>query len=592
MAITILDSLLSDLRFHIDEGNVRLRAEQLRARWKMYPMMVGGQMMLELLFVALFWGQASYETLLSWLCVMFALHAVEIFGWQRYKEQFRDVGQCRRWNRRYILHAAAVGLAWGSVALLFYPQDLGFQTLLICVVLGLCAGAVTMNAVHPPTLYLFVSLVALPSILRLALEANATHWVLAGMLLLFLVMVLNAGRELSKTFWTSLMRRFENDSLIRQLTEQKSLAESANHDKSRFLAAASHDLRQPLQALVLFSEALQDVAREKNTVHLAGQIGKSVTALVDMFDELLDVSRLDAGVVEVRWQHFQLHNIFDRLYADFAPLAHAKCLRFEVPTCKQVVYSDPNLLERILRNLISNAIRYTAAGEVRVACQCTETQVRLEVMDTGVGINAENMQHIFEEYYQVGNPQRDRSMGLGLGLAIVRRMEALLQCRVEAKSEAGKGSVFGFSVRLGEAEQLAQTFELSQACHDLSGVSVVLVEDDLEIRHAATALMEQWGCQVTAGALPDEVMGRMEAAQLRPDILVCDYRLPQGLTALHVLKLARGIWGEDIPALILTGDTDPQTLFDIQGSGALLLHKPITPARLRTIMHAALHGAG
>jgi signal transduction histidine kinase len=239
------------------------------------------------------------------------------------------------------LHATALGLAWGSVALLFYPQDLGFQTLLICVVLGLSAGAVTMNAVHPPTLYLFVSLVALPAILRLSLEADATHWTLAGMLLLFLVMVLNAGRELSKTFWTSLVRRFENDSLIRQLTEQKRLAERASQDKSRFLAAASHDLRQPLQALVLFSEALQDVAREKNTVHLAGQIGKSVEALVDMFDELLDISRLDAGVIEVRWQHFQIRDIYDRMYVDYAPLAHAKGLLFELPTCRQVVHSDP-----------------------------------------------------------------------------------------------------------------------------------------------------------------------------------------------------------------------------------------------------------
>ncbi len=584
-------SLLSDLRFHIDAGNLSLRAQQLRARWKMYPMMVAGQMLLELLFVALFWSQSSHESLLSWLGVMFALHSMEVMGWRRYKNQFESVDQCRLWNRRYIHYSIAIGLAWGSVALLFYPQDMAYQTLLICVVLGLAAGAVTMNAVHPPTLYIFVLLSSLPLFLSLlVVSKDVTHWILAGMLMLFLVMVLNAGRELSKTFWTSLVRRFENDSLIRQLTEQKMLAEAASRDKSRFLAAASHDLRQPLQALVLFSEALQDIAVEKNTVHLAGQIGKSVGALVDMFDELLDISRLDAGVVEVRWQHFQIRDIYDRLYVDYAPLAHAKGLLFELPTCRQVVYSDPYLLERMLRNLISNAVRYTSSGGVRVDCECLESTLQLKVVDSGIGMTEESTRHIFDEYFQVANPQRDRSLGLGLGLSIVKRIESLLGCKLEVTSVPGKGSVFAFSVTLGDAAQISQAFVANTASHDLSGVTVALVEDDREIRQTVSELMMQWGCRVTAGALPDEVMGTMEAHNLRPDILVCDYRLPQGLTALHVLKLARGIWGAEIPALVLTGDTEPQTLLEIQGSGALLLHKPIRPARLRAIMYFALHG--
>ncbi len=588
MTIAFLQPLLNDLRFHIDERNLLLRAEQLRSRWSMFPEMLAGQLLLAPLFVALFWSQCSHEALLNWLWVIYAVHAVEMWGWWRYKEQFQTVAQCRAWNRRYIVYTVAVGLAWGSVAWWFFPTDMIYQTLMICVVLGLAAGAVTMNAVHTPSLYIYVSGVTLPVLFRLVQQGDSIHWILAGMLLLFLLVVLNSGRELSKTFWTSLVRRYENYSLLQQLSEQKSRAEAASREKSRFLAAASHDLRQPLQALVLFSEALQDAATEKKTVQLAGQIEKSVSALMGMFDELLDVSRLDAGVVEVRWQHFQLHAILDRLYLEFAPLAHAKGLLFEVPTCRQVVYSDPYLLERILRNLVSNAVRYTPAGEVRVVCQCTGAMLKLEVVDTGVGISAESMPHIFAEYYQVGNPQRDRRMGLGL--AIVRRMEALLGYRVEVESAPGKGSVFGFSMRLGEADQLHQAQVSSPARQDMDGVSVAWVEDDPEIRHTVTELMTQWGCRVTAGTLPGEVLDRMKGSNLRPDILVCDYRLPQGLTALHALKLAHGIWDADIPVLVLTGDTEPQTLLEIQHSGALLLHKPITPARLRSIMYFALHG--
>jgi signal transduction histidine kinase/CheY-like chemotaxis protein len=588
--MTVLESQLSNLRFHIDEGNLRLRADQLRARLKMYPTMVVGQMLLEPLFVALLWSQCSHETLLSWLGVMFAVHAVEMFGWSRYKTQLESVEQCRQWNIRFTLYALAVGLTWGSVAAWFFPQELAYQALLICVVLGLAAGAVTMNAVHPPSLYVYVLCVTLPLLLRLVWAGDSAHWILAGMLLLFLLTVLSAGRELSRTFWTALLRRYENDSLIQQLTEQKARAETASRDKSRFLAAASHDLRQPLQALVLFSEALQEAAHEKATSHLAGQIGKSVSALVDMFDELLDVSRLDAGVVQVRHQHFELRDLFDRLYVDFAAQAHAKKIILEVPTCEHVVHSDPSLLERILRNLVSNAIRYTHAGRVQVLCECSENRLRLAVKDSGVGISAENLPHIFEEYYQVNNPQRDRRLGLGLGLAIVRRLAALLECKIGVQSEPGKGSQFAFNLPLGEAAQRSQPFVPSYMQNDLRGVKVALVEDDQDIRNTLVELMGQWECQVTAGMLPDEVISSLQASGARPDILVCDYRLPQGMNALHVISQVHGLWGKEIPALVLTGDTEPQTLLEIQGSGAQLLHKPITPARLRSVMHFALHG--
>lgn len=587
------DSLLGDLRFQIGKENLRLRADQLRARWKLYPMMVVGQVLLAPLFVALFWGQCSHEALLSWLLITIALHAYEIWGWWRYKEQFHTVEQCQQWNRRYILYTLAVGFAWGSVALWFFPQDLAYQALLICVVLGLAAGAVTMNAVHPPSLYVYVLCVTLPLLLRLVWAWDPAHWVLAGMLLLFLLVVLNAGRELSLTFWMALVRRYENDSLIQQLTEQKARAEAASRDKSRFLAAASHDLRQPLQALVLFSEAMQEMAQEKNTSHLAGQIGKSVNALVDMFDELLDVSRLDAGVVQVRWQHFELHDLFGRLYVDFAAQARAKNVLLELPSCEHVVHSDPALLEQILRNLISNAIRYTHAGKVQVLCDCSQEILRLSVKDSGVGISAENLPYIFDEYYQVGNPQRDRSQGLGLGLSLVRRMAALLECQVEVISELGKGSQFSFSLPLGEAAQRSQPFVQDKAQHDLHGVSVMLVEDDPDIRHNLVELMEHWGCRVAAGALVGEVIDKLRAAGLRPDILVCDYRFPEGMTALKVIAQVRAVWRcatglANIPALVLTGDTEPQTLLEIQGSGAQLLHKPISPMQLRSVMYLAL----
>ena len=376
MSIPFLQSLSGELSFQITEDNLRIRADQLRARLRLYPVMISSQVLLAPLFVWMFWGNAEHAHLLIWLTLFYALQAADMFQWWHHHDQINTIHECRWWSRLCNLTTSLTALMWGMIALLFFPQDLAYQALMICLVLGLVAGAVTLNPVYPPSMYLYVLGVTLPMLARLLLEGDELHLILAGMLVLFLFVLLSAGRELSKTFWKSLWQRYENDLLIEQLTEQKAIAEAANSDKSRFLASASHDLRQPLQALVLFSESLQEVSQEKESLHLASQIGNSVHALVDMFDELLDISKFDAGVVQAVKQNFRVQTVFDRLQAEFMPLAVDKDLELVVLKTEIVGYSDPHLLERILRNLISNAIRYTDFGHVKVSCQCVGGTLR------------------------------------------------------------------------------------------------------------------------------------------------------------------------------------------------------------------------
>jgi CheY-like chemotaxis protein/anti-sigma regulatory factor (Ser/Thr protein kinase) len=355
-----------------------------------------------------------------------------------------------------------------------------------------------------------------------------------------------------------------------------------------------------LQALRLFTEALQDVAKETESQRLAGQIGKSVNALVDMFDDLLDVSRLDAGIIQPRWQHFELFDLFDRLYVDFEPMAKAKGLRLELPYCSEkgtndpqcdaIVYSDPFLLERMLRNLVSNAIRYTDKGSVEVKCRDLPDQVEIFVQDTGIGIRSEVLPHIFEEYYQVDNPHRDRRKGLGLGLAIVRRVEELLDYQVEVESTPGQGSTFRFSLKKGDAAVLARPYVITQSRQDISNKVVAFVEDDADIREFTVEIMQEWGCRVFAGESGAEVLRQLDKVALKPDLLVCDFRLPNNQTALDVMQQMRDYWG-DLPVLVVTGDTGPDTLQSIQNSGAMLLHKPIATSRLRSMMFLAMQGA-
>ncbi|MDO8312121.1 MAG: hybrid sensor histidine kinase/response regulator [Sideroxyarcus sp.] len=600
-----MKSLTDLLRFEINETNLAVRSEQLRSRLNLYVLMVIPQVMLAVLLTWLMWGHIALDVLTTWLSMVFLVHGFELYFWWSYRTNLEGVAECRQWSKRFKWFTLLVAIVWGSAGVvMFVPGDLAFQVLLLCVVMGLASAAVTSNVSFPPSMFIYVSGVILPILLRLAWEGDQHHLILAGMLGLFFVFVLNAAVELIRTFELSLQRRFENEHLVAELVEQKAgaeasrlVAEQANQAKSKFLATASHDLRQPLQALRLFSEALLDTAKEPETVRLAGQIGKSVNALVDMFDDLLDVSRMDAGIVRISRQHFSLAHLFDRLYADFAPLAYAKRLDLILPVdgmggegSGTTVFSDPVLLERMLRNLISNAIRYTDNGSVEVKIRHLDGNIWLEVVDTGIGIDPEVMPHIFEEYYQAGNPHRDRRKGLGLGLAIVRRIEGILGCRVTVKSEPGTGSSFVFAVPVGDATMLAQPYSVAYSHDDLQGVVVALVEDDPDIRESVANLMEQWGCRVFAGEMGDDVIRELDIARMRPDLLVCDYRLPRGMTGTQIIRRMRELWGNNVPALVLTGDTAAETLHEIHASGAMLLHKPIAPVRLRSIMYFALHG--
>ncbi len=586
--ISFLQSLIGEVGFHITEENLQIRADQIRARLRLYPVMVIIQVLLEPLFVWLFWNHAEQKILLLWLACIYTIHALDMLMWWKYREYLHTLQECRQWSRRFKLFTTFTALMWGLNAILFFPQDLAFQAALICLSLGLVAGAITLDSTFPPSMYIYVLGVSLPLFGSLVYYGEVTQLILAGMLLLYLFGTLSAGRDLSKTYWKSLWQRYENDQLIEQLTIQKAIAEAASRDKSRFLASASHDLRQPLQALVLFSESLQETAKDHESRHLASQIGKSVGALVDMFDELLDMSKLDAGVVQAVKQNFKVQTIFDRLQTDFIPQTVAKDIEFVMQPTEWFAYSDPHLVERVLRNLISNAIRYTDYGSVTVNCELENDKLNFDVMDTGIGIRAKSLPHIFEEYYQVDNQHRDRLKGLGLGLAIVRRMEDLLGCHVTVLSRPALGSVFSFSIPQGKEVNEAPTQPQQQAKHDLSGVRVALVDDNREIRQTVAALLQKWGCRVHVGELPHEVLKPMAEAGTRPDILICDYRLPNSLTAIDGINLLHELWSKGIPTLVLTGDTAPQTLQKIQASGAVLLHKPITPARLRSIMFFAL----
>lgn len=401
------------------------------------------------------------------------------------------------------------------------------------------------------------------------------------------IQVRNKTRQLQQEVDESVRLRNQNLDLVAELRKQKDEAEQANIAKSKFLAAASHDLRQPLHALALFTSILDESIQYPGVRKVVEQIRGSVEALQSLFNALLDISRLEAGVLKAEKLVFDLQCTLDKLANDFNPQAQEKDLVIEWPQCAETVYSDPTLLEQILRNYLSNALRYTETGLIRIECvEKSAGHITIRVVDTGVGIPEEEQRDIFREFHQLGNPQRDRSKGLGLGLAIVQRTAELLQHPIGLESRQGQGSCFYVTVeraihseshQFSEDESTVTRME-ARACH------VMVIDDEINVLEGTQTLLELWGCQVTAATRLHELLGQLDGLP-QPQAIIADYRLQDGQTGLDAIKAIQTHYQSDIPALIVTGDTAADRLREVNNSGHQILHKPVAPARLRAFLN-------
>jgi len=371
-------------------------------------------------------------------------------------------------------------------------------------------------------------------------------------------------------------------------------AEAAVKAKSRFLAAASHDLRQPLHALTLLIAALRDQVPDGEAGRLARHIEASATAMESLLNALLDLSKLDAGVVEARPHCFSISKLFSQVSSQFLPVAQARDIQLTFAPTRLWVYSDPVLVERILGNLISNALRYAERGRVLVGVRRVGQELlRFDVWDTGKGIPAEFQSKIFEEYFQLENPERHRDKGLGLGLAIVARLLHLLGSHVQVKSELGRGSRFSFHfARCEAAPSQPEATPTTSFMLPLENALIAFIDDDEAILTAMVEVFDHWNVALAAGEDALQVRSELQALGRKPDIILCDYRLRDGHTGVEAIQLLRNAFGADIPAALLTGDTAPQTIQAIQASGLPVLHKPLKPAKLRAFLsHLLTHPA-
>jgi signal transduction histidine kinase len=399
------------------------------------------------------------------------------------------------------------------------------------------------------------------------------------------------GFTTNRSFKQLVRLRIRTEEMALDLQRQKEIAERANLAKSTFLAAASHDLRQPVHALGIFVGALRGVAMSPEGRRIVEQIEESTAAMDGLFAALLDISRLDAGVVAVERRAFAIGPLLDRISRDHQEEAIAKGISLVWKRCAAVVMTDPVLMERILRNLVSNAVRYTDCGRIVVGCRRRGDIAVVQVWDTGRGIPLDQQESVFREYYQLGNPERDRAKGLGLGLAIVRRLTDLLQCRLTLRSQPGRGSCFEVSIPLADGALEVAELPASPSGALAKGL-VVIVDDELAIRDATRTLLSGWGHDVIAVASGDEAIFCLSTCPIQPDLIICDYRLRDGENGIAVIERLRSEYNEAIPALLITGDTAPDRLAEARASGLLLLQKPVSNGKLRAAIVNLIAKAG
>ena len=526
------------------------------------------------------------EAITVWL-VSHALVVAGVYFTVRSIAPFADAA--RQAARKLIACMAAMGLSWGSLGyvVLYWgtPESVIYA---IGIVSTVSSGALGLGAPLYRAYVTYLGCAVGGVMVAVALAGGPVMWPALFLTSVYFALTGLQARTADRATRRSIALKLENDRLVNQLRaeSQRALAaqeaaEQADRDKSRFLAAASHDLRQPLHAMGLFLESLQRSPLNDHQRTVLGHAHAASGAAAEMLTTLLDYSRLEAGVVKVRPDAFAVQPLLTALEQEFGVQADSAGLVYRTRETSAAAFADRSLVGLVMHNFISNALRYTARGGVLIACRTRGKRLALEVWDTGAGIPPSQWDNIFKEFHQLGNPERDRRKGLGLGLAIVQRLAREMKTSVEVLSHPGRGSVFRLWLDRWQGALEDDTTPAPDA-GSLRGLKVLAIDDDEAVRTGMQSLLHSWGCLCITAESSADALECLE--DITPDLIITDFRLRHEETGKQVLQALRAYLGTPVPAIILTGDTSPQRLRDAQSTSALLLHKPVSTGQLRNAM--------
>jgi two-component system, sensor histidine kinase len=536
------------------------------------------------LLCAVMWRWQPPGELTAWLCGLLFVHTWRLLmgtllrQWQGAARRPLDA---QRKARRTLVDATLLAAYWGaSSVVLFDPTHVQVMFAWALVLGGTAAGSIGAHAHHPRVSWCFLPLLIGPFALRALIEPSAESRFLGAGMLLLLGYLLYYGRQHARTLRHMIELRHENSELVQELRAQTLALHQANAAKTRFFAAASHDLRQPLQAIGLY---LSVVASGPSNPHAVNSMGQCLEALDRLLESVMDISRLDAGKVTPAPEPVGLGDLMERMVRMYDMAAKQKGLRLRIRPSQAWTLVDPVLLERMMSNLLSNAIRYTEQGGVLLAVRPKGDAWSLQIIDTGIGIPEASRDIIFEEFVQLHNPERDPALGNGLGLPTVRRIASLIGTPVQVRSRPGRGSVFAITVPRMEARSPVQQITPSPLGAGLRG-KILVVEDNAAVRDALVLLLGNWGLTVRSATSAIAAIECLRSERF--DAVLCDWRLPGEPDGLAVLRQARLLQPALRLAVLITGE-DEQRLQDARDEFAVL-RKPVRPLRLRALLSSHL----
>jgi signal transduction histidine kinase/CheY-like chemotaxis protein len=565
----------------------RVRREQIRALYEELPFSALGMTIGGLIVVAGLWQSSSPRALMiAWLGLIAANQSWRLLLYRRFQRADPRTRGTELWGRRWALGAFYSGLTWGSSALfMFDAANANYQAYLVICLVGVTAGALALVTIDLRSFFLFVVPTLLPITARLVAEADRLHLWMAAVCTLVLCVLIKFGLKLNRELEQSLYNRFSLDDERRLAETARNEAEAATQAKSKFLQATSHDLRNDVQAISLLTDQLVRADLDPAQHGHVAVIAASARTVGRLADDLLSVSRLDAGDIRPCVTAIGLQALFDSIEPEFGHLAAQQGIALRIHPSPLAVMSDPMLLERMLRNLVSNAVRYTRAGSVEVGAHAEHGEVCIEVRDTGIGIAPHDQQRIFDEFYQVAG--RASSKGLGIGLSIVQRFAELLGHRLTVASTPGRGSIF--TIRLAQAvEPASESVHEPLLSNPLRGRVALLVDDDAAILGGLADKLRSWELEVFASTDADQALAAMESAQRMPALIVADYQLGTAENGIALVDRVRSHFTIPIPALLVTGYSGDEHRAPAAARGIRILDKPVRLAQLRLALEEAI----
>ncbi len=566
-----------------------IKAEQAKALQENLILVLVGTMGVVAVTTWVFWSVAPKAQLLAWLILACIINIARWLSCRNFRADL-DVSREQIQTRlnSQVFWGFIVGLHWGLIPLFFLTNEVTIYTLFVTsVYTGFVSSAMSTDTAYFPSFFSF----ALPSsilfVARALYEGGTLYLALAVLVAFFLVMLSYLSLNAQSFFKKSQAVNHQNMRLMQELRVQKETAEQATVAKDQFLAAASHDLRQPLNAIGLFIDVLGSVDMEQKGRQVVRKIQQSLTGLNEMLHGMLDISRLDSSVVENNPTSINLSQIVSTIAAEYQTKANSKGLTFnlDVPL-NTVVFADTILLQRVVRNILDNAVKYTFEGSVSLSANRQDGHVELLIADTGVGIPAEHQSNVFEEFHQLSNPERNRTKGLGLGLAIVKRLCQLMDVGLSLHSEIGSGTLMRLWLKSGERSTRVKRTVDSRTNWD--GLEVTVIDDETDILAGMHDLLTYWGCKVTVGESYNEALAALSERNNVPNLIIADFRLRDHATGLDAIDLLREEYNKYIPAILITGDTSPDKVRQATDADLEVLYKPISVDDLRRCMTSLL----